>query len=387
MRPSTRDLIALGAFLLIAGGVTIGLGLAVARFGLPRWIRSMRGRFILVSALVTILALANIAFVSVLMFLSTHDLILLGGLLAFSLGLSFFVALILAQATTSHLRVLSGAAHDISVGNLSVRVPVASTDEIGELANAFNAMAERLQVSLERERSLEKSRRKLIEAVSHDLRTPLASIRAMVESINDGVVTDDATIERYLLTMQAETQNLSQLIDDLFELSQIDAGELKLHLDRYSIERLVAETMDTMAARAASQSISLEQQVDRTLTPVTMDYRRMQRVLSNLLQNSMQHTPPRGSVCVRALDREAMVELQVADTGEGIPAKDLRKIFEPSDQPVRSGSRQPGGTGLGLRIAKGIIEAHGGRIWVESQPGRGSVFSFTLPKGIAAHPA
>jgi signal transduction histidine kinase len=268
----------------------------------------------------------------------------------------------------------------INAGNLQANVPVASRDEVGELATAFNAMVQRLQENLERERGLERTRRELIEAVSHDLRTPLSSIRAMIESINDGVVTDDATIKRYLRTAQSEIENLSQLVNDLFELSQIDAGLLQLHTGSVFLQQLIPYTVETMIAQAASHRLSLIGEVEKELSPVTADSRRIQRVLYNLVQNAIRHTPADGSINIRAMDVGGTVEVQVSDTGEGIPVDDLSMVFERSYRSERSRSRQSGGAGLGLTIAKGIVEAHGGRIWVNSEPGQGSVFSFTLPK-------
>ena len=381
--PTAGDLVALVSFLLISGGSTVGLSLLTARFGLPRFVTSIRSRLVLVSVLTALLALGNVGFVAFLMFLSTHDLAILGGLLAFSLGISLFAALTISAPTARLMREVVDAVREIHAGSLGRRVPVDSPDEVGELAMAFNAMAQRLEESFSRRRELEDARKGLIRAVSHDLRTPLASIRAMIESINDGVVTDDETVERYLHTMQSETENLSQLINDLFELSQIDAGVLELHTEPESIEKIVSETLESMSAQASPRGISLEGAVGPELSPVVMDSRRVQRVLYNLVQNSIRHTPPDGTIRIRAVDTGDEVELQVIDDGEGIPARDLPRLFERTYRPDQSRSRNSGGAGLGLSIAKGIVEAHGGRIWVEREPGKGSVFSFTLPKAQA----
>ena len=382
--PSGGDLAALTGFLLISGGITVGLGLAAAKFGLPGVAYSIRGRLMLVSVLVALLALANVGFVALLMFLSTHDLALLAGLLGFSLGLSIYVAFTSSQLTAKSIGEVVDAVRRINTGSLDTRVPVELKDEVGELAAAVNAMVERLQMSIARERELETARGELMRAVSHDLRTPLASVRAMIESINDGVVKDDATIKRYLHTMQSEVENLSQLINDLFELSQIDEGVLKLHTEVSSIQDLISDTLESMAAQAESRRLNLEGEVGQELSSVVMDPHRVQRVLYNLVQNSIRHTPPDGTICIRALDAGDEVEVQVIDSGEGIPTHDLPRLFERTYRPDQSRSRSSGGAGLGLSIAKGIVEAHGGHIWVKSQPGRGSVFSFTVPKANAA---
>ena len=380
LNPPGRDLAALAGFLMISGGATVGLGLAAAQYGLPPWFASTRGRLVLVSMVAAVLALANVGFTALLMFLSTHDLGVLAGLLAFSLGLSIFVAYALSESTGRRMREVLDSVHRINAGSLDTRVPLETRDEVGELAGALNAMVQRLQVSFERERDLENARRDLVGAVSHDLRTPLASIRAMIESINDGVVSDEAIIKRYLRTMQSEVENLSQLINDLFELSQIDAGVLELHTEAAFIQDLISDTLESMAVQAADRSLNLEGRADEALSPVLIDSHRVQRVLYNLVQNSLRHTPADGTICIQAVDAGAEVQVQVIDTGEGIPTEEKGKVFERAYGPGLSRSRDAGRAGIGLSIAKGIVEAHGGRIWFESELGHGSVFSFTLPK-------
>ena len=384
LHPPRRDLVDLAVFLSISGGLTVLLGLAATRFGLPRWAMSLRARVVAVAVLTAVLALVNIGFTAVLMFLSTHDLALLAGLLGFSGGMAVFVGYSFSEPTARSVRELVNAAQRISAGSLDTRVPVASTDEVGDLAAAFNTMSERLGSSFARERELERARVELISAVSHDLRTPLASVRAMVESMYDGVVEDPETVRRYLKTTLAEVDNLSQLVNDLFDLSQMDAGVLELHVEATPLQDLVSDTLESMSAQAAAGSVSLEGTVEGEMAPVVIDTRRVQRVLYNLVQNSIRHTPPDGTIYIRALDTGPEVRVQVADTGEGIPQQELPRLFERSYRPDRSRSRASGGAGLGLSIAKGIVEAHGGRIWVESEPGHGSTFSFTLPKAPAA---
>lgn len=380
LRPPAGDLVALASFLLISGGVTVALGLGASRLGLLRWVRSLWLKLVLVSVLTALLALANVGFTAMLMFLSTHDLALLAGLLGFSIGMSVFVAFAFSEPTVRSLRALVGAARHMSAGELDARVKVESRDETGELAEAFNSMAEQLEARFARERELEQARKELISAVSHDLRTPLASIRAMVESMQDGVVTDPDTVKRYMRTTLTEVENLSQLVNDLFELSHMDAGVLELHMEAASLQDLVSDTLESMSPQAAARELSLHGSVDADLTPVVMDTLRVQRVLYNLVQNSIRHTPPDGTIYIRAQDAGREVKVEVADTGEGIPAQELDLLFERSYPPDPSRSRVSGGAGLGLSIAKGIVEAHGGQIWAESVVGKGSTFIFTLPK-------
>ena len=378
--PPLRDLAAIASFLLISGGVTVLLGLAVPRMPSPPWLGSLRSRLVLVAVLTAILALVNVGFTAVLMFLSGHDLALLAGLLGFSVGMAVFVAFALSEPTTRSIRELMQGARNMSAGRLDAQVPVETNDELGELALAFNTMSERLRSSFGRERELEQARRELISAVSHDLRTPLASIRAMLESINDGVVADPDTVNRYIRTSLTEVENMGQLVNDLFELSQIDAGVLELHMEAASLQDLISDTLESMSAQASVHNLSLKGSLDGEITPVVMDTRRVQRVLYNLVQNSIRHTPPDGTILIRAMDVGEAVQVEVADNGEGIQEEDLPKLFEWSYRADRSRSRGSGGAGLGLSIARGIVEAHGGRIWVESVVGQGATFSFTLPK-------
>ena len=200
--------------------------------------------------------------------------------------------------------------------------------------------------SFTRERELEQARRELIGAVSHDLRTPLASIRAMIEAINDGIVTDSETVERYLHTTQREVENLAQLINDLFELSQLEAGLIELQLRLSSVQEIVEDAVQSMTAQAEAGHLSLNWNIPEEISPLTMDPRLIQRVLRNLVQNAIRHTPPDGTIQVRAHDKGTEVEVQVVDTGEGIPEQDLDRLFERSYRSDPSRSRTSGGAGL-----------------------------------------
>lgn len=380
LHPPTKDLILLFVYLTISGGTAVVIGLMIVHWDLPGWVRTLRAKLVVMCILTSVLSLANVAFTAVLMFLDSHDFWLLAGLLGFSLGITVIVAFTVSAATTRSFSAVLGAVRSMNAGSLGTRILVRSNDEVGELAGEVNAMAQRLETSFERERDLEQARRELIRAVSHDLRTPLASIRVMVESINDGVVDDPETISRYLSTTQSEAEYLSQLINDLFDLSLMDAGVLQLHQESSSIQDLISDTMESMSAQAEARQLTLDGQVDEDLSPVAMDPQRVQRVLYNLVQNAIRHTPPDGTISLRAQDAEGEVQVDVIDTGEGIPAEEFSHLFQSSYRPDQSRSRASGGAGLGLSIAMGIVEAHGGRIWVESEVGVGSKFSFTLPK-------
>jgi len=211
----------------------------------------------------------------------------------------------------------------------------------------------------------------------------MASMRAMVEALNDGVVTDSDTVSRYLHTIQTETQHLTALIDDLFELSQIDAGALRLHLEPTSLEDLVSDALESMRAQAEKKNVHLQGQVEGVPPRVPLDAPRMQRVLYNLIQNAIRHTPADGTITLTVRGASDKVELTVVDSGEGIPGSDLPHVFDRFYRGERARTRDKqesgSGAGLGLAIAKGIVEAHGGMISASSQPGQGATFHVVLP--------
>jgi signal transduction histidine kinase len=207
----------------------------------------------------------------------------------------------------------------------------------------------------------------------------------MVEAIADGVADDPETIRRYLGAMQRETVSLGRLIDDLFELARLDAGQISLRLRPSPLGPLIAETLEAMDAQASRQGVALDAWVNPDLAPALIDPDRIQRVLYNLIQNAIRHTPAEGSVTVGVADQGSTLRVDVRDTGEGIPAADLPHVFERFYRGDRARSREvdaraSAGAGLGLAIARRLVEAHGGRIWLAQPPEGGSVFSFTVPK-------
>ncbi len=324
----------------------------------------------------------NITLISMLMFISPHDLNFLIVVLVFTGIVSLAFGYLLARSTTRAVAQLTRSAEEIARGDLSTRAQVGSGDEVERLATAFNRMAAQLEESFAKQKELEQARREIVAAVSHDLRTPLASLRAMIEAINDGVIGDEATIQRYLRSAQAQVQNLALLVDDLFELSQWDAGVLEWHVEPGSMRDLISDTLESMHVQAEEKNVKLSGWVDPAVDPVLMNSHKMQRVLYNLVQNAIRHTPADGTVFVEARQREngTQVQVDVIDTGEGIEETDLPRVFDQFYRGEKSRSRETGGAGLGLAIARRIVEAHHGTIWVESRRGAGSRFSFTLPR-------
>lgn len=374
-----RDLQLLALFLFISGVISLGFGYG----GLALASRQRAGLGVKLAvghALGVVVVLVNVVVTAVLMFLSSHDLGVLALLLVFAAALSIYFGFVQSHFLVDSIGELIAAARSMAKGDLATRVSVPDGDEIGELGKAFNRMAAQLEEYDTRQRESEQARRDLIAAVSHDLRTPLASIRAMAEALCDHVVTDDETVERYHRTIKAETERLNALISDLFELSQIDAGVLQLDVRPASLHDLISDTLLSMAPQASQKRLTLHGDVPDELEPVRVDTGRIQRVLTNLIHNAIRHTPELGQITLAAVDVGREIRVDVADTGEGIGENDLPLIFERFYRGEKSRSRGGGGAGLGLAIARGLVEAHGGRIWVESTKGRGCVFSFTLPK-------
>jgi signal transduction histidine kinase len=241
-------------------------------------------------------------------------------------------------------------------------------------------MATQLEEAAQQERQLEALRRDLVTWVGHDLRTPLTSIRVIVEALADGVVEDSATEERYLETAQRHIHWLSQLLDDLSDMAQIDAGGMKLERHPGSIRDLISDTLEGFSALAAHQDVKLEGGTASGVDPVPMDAQKIERVLTNLLDNALRHTPAGGVVHVSASGEGECVRVEVRDTGEGISAKDLPHVFERFYRGDKEADRDSAGVGLGLAIAGGIVEAHGGDIGIESAVGEGTRVWFTLPR-------
>jgi signal transduction histidine kinase len=381
-----HDLELLALALTASGVLSLGLGTLALRLAGSR-ITSLRWRVALASGVGLLVALVNVLATSALMFLSPHDLTLLVLLLAFAGVVSLAFGNAVAGSITAELQALSRTAGRLAGGDLGARVGARGADEVARLGAAFDHMADQLQHAFERERALESDRRELVTAVSHDLRTPLATTRAMVEALTDGVVTDRADVDRYLRLIRREIAHLSRLIDDLFELSQIETGALHLRPRVTDLADLVAETVAAHQAPAAAQGVALTDDLDPRLggVRVHVDPDRLQRVLHNLLDNALRHTPPGGLVQVAARLAEGEVELSVCDSGPGIPAEEQERIFERFYRAERARQRggadgaPTAGAGLGLAIARALVHAHRGRIWAEASPLGGASLHVTLP--------
>jgi signal transduction histidine kinase len=274
---------------------------------------------------------------------------------------------LLSRRLTRPLRDLTAATRDVAKGNLEQRVPVRSQDELGELAASFNRMSERLLLSLE-------ARRQMTADVAHDLRTPISIILGHLDAIEDGVVPSAEALR----VIRDEAGRLERLVQDLHVLALADAGALPLTRARQDLQPVLEQAVAARLPVAHARGLVLELCAPTELPLVEIDAARIAQVLGNLLENALRHTPPGGRVRLGALAAGRQIEVAVTDSGDGIEPQALGRVFDRFYRADPSRHREGGGSGLGLAIARSIVEAHGGRIWVESG-GRGAVFTFALP--------
>jgi len=379
MSPPLNDLRLMATFLGITALVSALVGYGAYKLGWLNLSPTLRWSLLGGYALSSLLTFFNVWFSAQMMFASQHDLLLAIVLLIFASGMAMVLGYFLSSTITNRIYTLKDAAEKLAAGNLQTRVPINGHDEVAALANTFNQMAEQLEAADKKQRELEHLRADLIAWVGHDLQTPLASMRAILEALEDGVVDDPQTVKRYLNTAQRDVHTLSALIDDLFQMAQLDTGGIPLDCAESSLSDLISDTLESFSELALRQGVKLEGSVDPNVDPVMIDTQRIGRVLNNLIGNALRHTPIEGSVNVHARRTASGVEVSVTDTGEGISAEDLPHVFESFYRGEKSRSRSTGGAGLGLAISRGIVQAHGGEIKVQSEAGLGSQFTFSLP--------
>ena len=385
MSPPAGDLRELAAYLTLSGAATMAAGWLALGIADRAAALSIQTKAFLSSAIGTGVALLNVLIVAELMFISTaHDLKLLIALLVFSAVITLFFSLWVASSVAGRIAVVAGGIRALAAGDYGRRVEVAGGDEVARLAADVNELAARLQTIDEERRLLDQERRELTAAISHDLRTPLASVRAMVEALDDEVVDNPAEVSRYYTTIRREIDRLSRMIDDLFELAQLDAGALRLERRPIALREVAIDVVDAMQAQARSLGVTVEARVEDGATELELDGARMERAVANLVRNALEHTAVGGRVEVRVGTNNGWAELSVADSGEGIAAEELPHVWQRFYRAEKSRKRDENGAdgaGLGLAIVRGIVEAHGGAVDVDSTPGRGSTFVIRLPNG------
>ena len=325
----------------------------------------LRRQALLMACVAAAQLLATVALFVALMFVSSHDAFFTVLACAYCAALAVWAAWVLSRRMLGEVRAIGASLAAVGEGRRDVVLAVDGEDEVARLAGQVEAMVDRLART-------EAARNDLVAAVSHDLRTPITSLRLLVEALDDDIV-DHADRRAYLAKLRTHVGALAALIDDLFELSRLQAGELRWSMEQVRLNELVEETVEAMRHDDVARLVV---DVPSDLVTARGAPEQIQRVLLNLIQNAIRHTPADGSVTVRASSAAGGVQVEVADTGSGIADSDRERVFEAFFQ--GGTARTNGGAGLGLAISRAIVEAHGGRIWLEPS-GEGTSVRFTLP--------
>jgi signal transduction histidine kinase len=275
----------------------------------------------------------------------------------------------LARGMTQPLRDMADAARRMETGDYSTRVYTTTRDEVGQLAAAFNRMSRELE-------NLESSRRDLVANVSHELKTPITAIRAHLENLLDGVEEPDAET---LQVMLAQSERLGRLVEQLLDLSKLESGDVPLRREQVALAPLVSRVMSEIEVASAGRDVHVASDLPGDLPQIEADAERMHQVIFNLVDNAVRFTPEGGAVRIAAQRVNGSIEVRVADTGVGIPSEALPRLFERFYRVDPARARDGGGTGIGLAIARSVVEAHGGTIRAESRLGKGSTFTFDVP--------
>jgi signal transduction histidine kinase len=366
------------------GAISLIIGYGLYQQRVIRLMRSLHMSLMVNTVLAVVILYVNVWAIALYMFITKHDFTLMTSLLLFATVLALTFGFLHSRLLTDELHELAQAVDQLGDNQLRFRLPLFGNDELAVLVKSFNQMAERLREADLQKQTTEQLRRDLVAWVSHDLRTPLTSLRAMNEALLDGVVPDPEQSQQYLQDMNREINALSHLIDDMFELSLIDAGQTRLDLQKTSLRDLLSAVLSSMAARANNQQIQFQVEFkDKSIDPVFIAPEKIQRVLHNLLDNAFQHTISGGTIRITARKEESHVLVEVFNTDSVISESDVPQIFDQFYREDKSRRDADGGhrhAGLGLAIAQRFVEAHGGRIWAESQRGYGTTICFTLPQ-------
>src|SRR5213592_254241 len=352
--------------------VALVLALAVLATGLAaaamlRLLPTLRSQLVALALLAVCLPL-GIVLASGLVMFGMHDDAKIISVAVVSTLCALGGALVLGRRILQPLGRLRETSARLAAGDLGARAPESGPRELRELGGSFNEMA----ASVER---LFDARRELVAWASHDLRTPLASLRAMVEALEDGL----AEPAEYLPAIRGQTEILSRLVEDLFELAMIDAGALTLEFQDSPLGPLVSGCLGAIEAEARASKVSLESRIDPADPAVRVAPEKIERVLLNLLANAVRHARPNGTVAVVVEPDTDHVLIAVEDTGDGVAPETRQRMFDRFWREDDSRARSSGGAGLGLAISQGLVQAHGGKIWAENRTGGGARVAFTLP--------
>jgi signal transduction histidine kinase len=369
---------------LIVLAVLVGVSIATA-VG-TEWVIHARGQgrsgplsrqLWIVIAVVIAPVLVTLAILGLMMFVSDKDATLVGVIVVLSGLLGITAANRLSRALNRDVGAIRDGLLAVGYGERRSEVTADAATELRELADCANAMIERLAAEEAARDQSETARRNLVAAVSHDLRTPITSLQLLAAAIDDELV-DGQVRREYTQRMLTHIQALSALIDDLFELSRLEAGDITWTLEQVAVEQLVSETVDAMRVHADARGIAVVADLPDQLAPAHANPEKLQRVLFNLIQNAIRHSPADGTVVVHAERLSDMIEVEVEDLGDGIPAAERGRVFEAFYRGGADAPRPTNGAGLGLAVARAIIDAHGGEIWLPSTS-IGTRVRFSLP--------
>jgi signal transduction histidine kinase len=363
MQPSSRDrAVLIGVFAAVAVLVAIAAGL------LGRWtarLSSLHTSVLVIAVGAVAAAAAAVLASAASMFISPHDLRLVLVALGLGVGLGVVLATAVSARLEEDLNAIGDAARSVAAGDRSVRTGVERADEVGAVAAALDDMIERLVAAENEQQRMQTARRDFLAAVSHDLRTPLTSLRAATEALEDGLVDDPS---RYLAAMRTDLDLLTALVDDLFMLALIESGGLALVRERLDLAEVVDEAAEAVRPLANRGGIRLTAEIDGSVT-VEAAPREISRILRNLLDNAVRHSPEGGTVRLMLSDEGGHATVTVTDEGPGFPADFVRRATESFTRADDARRRDGSGAGLGLAIARGLTEAHGGTIEVSAGPG------------------
>jgi signal transduction histidine kinase len=339
----------------------------------------LRRQVMLSATLVIGQLLVAVALFAWQMLVSQMDVLFTLLVVAYTCLIGLWAARALAARVMADIDAVRAGLAQVGGGERELALRTTADDELAELARDVERMTVKLGEEEQARVAADSARRNLLAAVSHDLRTPLTSIQVLAEALDDQIV-EASSRREYIGRIAVNARALSGLIDDLFELSRIEAGDIRWTMEQVELDELVQETVDAMRPQADARSIEMCLDLADQGAHARANPEQIQRALFNLLQNAIRHTPADGSVTVRAEQRNGSVEIEVADTGQGIDPVDRALVFEAFIQGRgRGGSRSNGSAGLGLAIARAIIEAHGGRIWLADAQA-GTRVRFSLPQ-------
>jgi signal transduction histidine kinase len=370
MNPSSGDRLELLSLFIAMAVFTVAAVRLVPRIGLRT--RSLGHTVAAVGLVAAGLIALGVTVGAWRMFLSVHDLHLLTTVVGVAAGLSVVFAVGITRSLRDDLAALRRTTDDVARGDLSARTGIVRADELGALATALDAMIARLSEAEDQRRADDEARRTLLAAIGHDLRTPLAALQASLEALQDGLAGDP---QRYLHSMSRDVDHLRAMVDDLFLIARIEAGELTLDHELVDLAELADETVEVMTPVARARGVQLRLEAAGRL-PVEGGPMALGRVMRNLVDNAIRYAPAHSEVVVRVSNGDAAV-VEVLDDGPGFDRATLTHAFERFTRADPSRNRDTGGAGLGLAIAKGVIDAHGGEMWAAEGPG-GRV-GFRLP--------